>query len=316
MPRPSLTALTIVAKLSSVSIMVAASLATSVPVTPIAIPISAVLRAGASLTPSPVMATMWPSAFKALMIRTFCSGAVRAKTPIALIHEAKASSSRPDSSLPSITSPVNPSSCAIAKAVTFWSPVIILTAMPACWQSLIASRTSGRGGSIKPTNATKFSSLIYWNRSALAWKVSTDNERVASANTRKPLPAIFSFCINKSFGLKGRGIWFLWTTDWLSFISTSGAPLMNIFISSSRRWKVAINLCSASKGISAIRGSWLFAWSRSIPPLAASTNNAPSIGSPRIWLPCNRLLLQSASGSSRVDKSSGELAGNICPARL
>jgi hypothetical protein len=48
------------AKLSSVSVMAAASLVTSVPVMPIATPMSAFFSAGASLTPSPVMATMWP----------------------------------------------------------------------------------------------------------------------------------------------------------------------------------------------------------------------------------------------------------------
>jgi hypothetical protein len=59
-PRPTSTALTMVEKLSSVRIMTAASLVTSVPVIPIAMPMSAFFTAGASLTPSPVMATMWP----------------------------------------------------------------------------------------------------------------------------------------------------------------------------------------------------------------------------------------------------------------
>src|SRR5487761_1445668 len=58
-PRPSSTALTMVEKLSSVRIITAASLVTSVPV-PIAIPMSAFFTAGASLTPSPVIATIWP----------------------------------------------------------------------------------------------------------------------------------------------------------------------------------------------------------------------------------------------------------------
>ena len=49
--------ITILAKLSSNSIISAASLATSVPTFPIAIPISDFLIAGESLTPSPVTAT-------------------------------------------------------------------------------------------------------------------------------------------------------------------------------------------------------------------------------------------------------------------
>ncbi len=56
-PRPSSTAALIVAKLSSVRTMSAASLETSVPLMPMATPMSACFSAGASLTPSPVMAT-------------------------------------------------------------------------------------------------------------------------------------------------------------------------------------------------------------------------------------------------------------------
>lgn len=56
MQRPSATAATIVAKLSSMSTISEACLATAVP-DPIAMPMSARRRAGASLTPSPVMAT-------------------------------------------------------------------------------------------------------------------------------------------------------------------------------------------------------------------------------------------------------------------
>jgi len=59
-PRPSSTAATMDAKLSSVSVMAAASLVTSVPVMPMAMPISAFFSAGASFTPSPVIATILP----------------------------------------------------------------------------------------------------------------------------------------------------------------------------------------------------------------------------------------------------------------
>ena len=60
MPRPSSTAATMEAKLSSVRVIAAASLVTSVPVMPIAMPMSAFFSAGASLTPSPVIATTCP----------------------------------------------------------------------------------------------------------------------------------------------------------------------------------------------------------------------------------------------------------------
>ena len=63
--RPSSMAATMLAKLSSSRIRSAASLATSVPAMPMAMPMSAVFRAGASFTPSPVTATISPFFFRA-----------------------------------------------------------------------------------------------------------------------------------------------------------------------------------------------------------------------------------------------------------
>ena len=57
---PSFTAFTIVTKLSSVSTMSDAFFATSVPLRPIDTPMSAFFSAGASFTPSPVIATIFP----------------------------------------------------------------------------------------------------------------------------------------------------------------------------------------------------------------------------------------------------------------
>ena len=78
MARPSRTADTMVAKLSSARIMSAASLLTSVPVMPMATPMSADRSAGESFTPSPVMATMLSSSCSASTMRSLCSGATRA----------------------------------------------------------------------------------------------------------------------------------------------------------------------------------------------------------------------------------------------
>ncbi len=58
--------------------MSAASLLTSVPVIPIATPMSASFSAGASLTPSPVIETIAPRRRHASTMRSFCSGFVRA----------------------------------------------------------------------------------------------------------------------------------------------------------------------------------------------------------------------------------------------
>ena len=63
--RPSRIAATIVAKLSSIKTISEASRATSVPFFPIAIPILAAFNAGASLTPSPVIATNCPLSCRA-----------------------------------------------------------------------------------------------------------------------------------------------------------------------------------------------------------------------------------------------------------
>ena len=73
-PLPSSIALTIEEKESSIKIISDASLATSVPLRPIDTPISARFNAGASLTPSPVIATICPFFFKASMICILCSG--------------------------------------------------------------------------------------------------------------------------------------------------------------------------------------------------------------------------------------------------
>ena len=78
MERPSSTAATMVAKLSSVRIISAASLLTSVPVIPMATPMSACLSAGASLTPSPVAGHDMPVGAQACTIRSLCSGLTRA----------------------------------------------------------------------------------------------------------------------------------------------------------------------------------------------------------------------------------------------
>ena len=80
--RPLATALMMVAKLSSARIMAAASLDTSVPVIPMATPMSAFFKAGASLTPSPVMATMRPLFCQASTMRILCSGETLAYTEI------------------------------------------------------------------------------------------------------------------------------------------------------------------------------------------------------------------------------------------
>ena len=75
---PSRTAYIMVAKLSSVSTISEADFATSVPVMPILHPISAAESAGASFTPSPVIATISPLALSAFTIFILWLGVTRA----------------------------------------------------------------------------------------------------------------------------------------------------------------------------------------------------------------------------------------------
>jgi hypothetical protein len=86
--------------------MALASLATSVPAIPMATPISACFSAGASLTPSPVIATNSPRSWSAVTIFNFCSGATRAYTRIWSTRVLNSSAeSRPSSSPVSTLSP-------------------------------------------------------------------------------------------------------------------------------------------------------------------------------------------------------------------
>jgi hypothetical protein len=88
-PRPSATAATMLAKLSSARTMSDASRVTSVPVRPMAMPICASRSAGASLTPSPAIATMAARAFHSRTIRILSSGVALSKQ-IASVRDSAA----------------------------------------------------------------------------------------------------------------------------------------------------------------------------------------------------------------------------------
>ncbi len=106
-----------VEKLSSVRIITAASRVTSVPV-PTAIPMSAFFTAGASSTPSPVIATTWPCFLSTSTRRTLCPGLTRAITPMPSTLLSASSSLIAPNSAPVRTAPSMPSWPATAAAVT------------------------------------------------------------------------------------------------------------------------------------------------------------------------------------------------------
>ena len=152
-------------KLSSAIIISAVSRAMSVPL-PIATPILAALRAGASLTPSPVTATNSPWRLSDSMISSFCSGVTRAKTVFSAIKASKCFLPRFEASATSsplaiaLASLARPRSLAIESAVSGWSPVTIKTLIPASWHWRIDETASLRIGSIKPTRPVKVRFLI------------------------------------------------------------------------------------------------------------------------------------------------------------
>ena len=142
---------------SSCKIISAAPFATSVPVIPIATPTSAAFNEGASFTPSPVIETIFPLSWNAFTIRTLCSGDTRAKIESVFALSFNSSSDIASNSCPIIHSSGDeaiPSFLAIAKAVSLWSPVIIIVFTPAPLKTRTDSITSGRSGSIIPTIPT------------------------------------------------------------------------------------------------------------------------------------------------------------------
>lgn len=137
---PSLTAATIVLKLSSARTISEASLATSVPAIPIAIPIWAYFNAGASFTPSPVIATIRSKSLNLYTNYLLWIGSVRENTsPLLFLRISNYSFSyNLKKSFPTnellFTFSIIPTSIAIYSAVSFTSPVIIITLIPANWQ--------------------------------------------------------------------------------------------------------------------------------------------------------------------------------------
>ena len=90
--RPSATTYGMTANWSSRSTSSATARVAGAP-EPMATPTSASLRARASFTPSPVMATTWPRAWSARTMARFCSGMTRPKTACSSTAPARASAS-------------------------------------------------------------------------------------------------------------------------------------------------------------------------------------------------------------------------------
>merc|ERR1719209_815135 len=91
--------------------------------------------------------------------------------PIFCSEGERSSNSLPEKALPSVlsSSVKMPILLQMAVAVSLLSPVIMMTRMPACLQSLMAGATSILGGSSMPTTPTKVRLTSYWaNLAALS----------------------------------------------------------------------------------------------------------------------------------------------------
>lgn len=153
---PSSMAVTIEAKLSSVKTMSAASLATSLPLRPMAMPTSEIFKAGESFTPSPVMTQNAFLRCMASTMRTLVVGLHRASTSGRCSISSIWAMLRLSKSLATMISLLFlfglalfriPISYAMAVAVLTWSPVSIWTVMPAFWHFATAAADSSLGGS-------------------------------------------------------------------------------------------------------------------------------------------------------------------------
>ena len=153
--RPHSTACAMLANELSRMVISLASLATAVP-SPIDSPTCALLRAGASLVPSPVTATTSPNSWSRRTRRSLSIGRARAMILRRVSRALASSSVRASNSAPvMISSSVELSSqrpiCrAISLAVPEVSPVMIFTPIPASRHCWIASGTSLRTGSMMP----------------------------------------------------------------------------------------------------------------------------------------------------------------------
>ncbi len=196
------------AKWSSASTTSEASRATSVPVRPMAMPMWASFNAGASFTPSPVTATTSRLRLSAATTRRFSTGPTRANTTSGASRAICnwASDSRRSSGLESTTGVrerTRPTCRATASAVRGWSPVTMMTRMPASRHRWMASGTSGRMGSSRPTSPERTRASSRCSRGT-----SPSTLREAKASTRSPSRASCSPAWRKrsrSSGVSGRG---------------------------------------------------------------------------------------------------------------
>ena len=157
---------------------------------PIAIPRSASLRASASLTPSPVMATTWPARCSDSTIARFCAGVTRPKTAPAATASSKpaASGSGSDRASTGASAPRTPSWAASVPTVCGWSPDSTFTVTPSRARKASVCAASARNCSANSSRATgsTVSALTPVAGSGSVWvRPSRSTRRPASVAVRR-----------------------------------------------------------------------------------------------------------------------------------
>ena len=190
---PKSTAFLTEEKLSSSITMSPASFATSVPL-PIAKPTSARLSAARSFTPSPVIPATMPFCCAMRTRRLLSVGKALAITltdgKIPLTSSSLILCRSSDVSTTSRLLSTIPASFAIATAVSFLSPVIITTCIPARFTSETEPFTSGRKSSRIPTKPIKIrlSGISELENSSAAASAITRSHRCAISSMRALSP--------------------------------------------------------------------------------------------------------------------------------
>ena len=153
---------------------------------PMAMPMSASLRASTSFTPSPVMATVWPRACRASIMARFWWGVTRPNTaPAATASDRASGSSGRSLASTHRSAPGTPARRATAATVAGWSPEITLRLTPC---SANQARISGASGltvssrRIRHIGSRAAGSVLASHEPAVE-RVSTRTRWPASANS-------------------------------------------------------------------------------------------------------------------------------------
>ena len=267
-----------------------------------AMPRSASLRASTSLTPSPVMATVCPRAWRAFTIACFWRGATRPKTACSSIRAPSSPGSPGRSRRPRDDWPGAGRRAATALTVRGLSPEITFSATPCAVKYAMAAATSDLSCSASRMNAAG-------RRPAGSDSLSRDPWVLASTRTRRPLSA--------SVAARAR------CSRWPAASTTSGAPSTQVPCPSKL---AALHLRAEENGTAESRAhpagagnAWPIAasvafWSPSAAsaPSAASTPVASSSRMTRsnVMLPSVRVpVLSKQTTSTRASTST---AGSCC----